>query len=65
MLDDNISEIKKLMANEPKPVTPKGTKSQEDQGLSKLLDLLEKERRQADEPPKKNTSSTTKAPQAE
>lgn len=64
MLDGNISEIKKLMAK-PKPGTPKGKKGEEDDALSKLLRLLEKERQQINQPSKNSDASTNKARQSE
>ena len=60
MLDGNISELKKLMAK-PTPGTPKGAKAEEEHALSKLLQLLEKERQEMKQPRKNSDASTTKA----
>ncbi len=64
MLDDNISQVRKLIAK-PRPGAPKGKETEADSGLSKLLLLLEKERKQMDQPPKNSAGSTTKARQPE
>lgn len=64
MLDNNISEIEKLIAK-PTPGAQKGAKAKEEDALSKLLQLLEKERQQIKQPPKNSDASTTKASESE
>ncbi len=64
MLDGNISELKKLMTKTT-PGTPKGAKPEGEDPLSKLLQLLEKERKEIKQPPKNSDASTDKAPQPE
>ncbi len=60
MLDNNISELKKLVSKQT-PGVPKGAKAEEEDALSKLLRLLEKERQQIKQPPKNSDASTDKA----
>ncbi|RKY04424.1 MAG: hypothetical protein DRP66_11735 [Planctomycetota bacterium] len=60
MLDGNISEIKKLMTK-PVPGVPEDAKAKEEDALSKLLELLEKERQQIKQPPRNSDASTAKA----
>ncbi len=64
MLDDNISELKKLMTKTT-PGTPKGAKPEGEDPLSKLLQMLEKERQQIKQPPENSDASTTKAREPE
>ena len=64
MLDNNISELEKLISK-PTPGTPKGAKAEEEDALSKLLQILEKERQQIKQPPKNSDASTTKASEPE
>lgn len=64
MLDGNISEIKELIAK-PAPDAQKGAKAKEEDALSRLLQLLEKERQQIKQPPKNSDASTTKASESE
>ena len=60
MLDGNISELKKLIS---KPNSD--AKTADADALSKLLQLLEKERQEIKQPPGNSAASTTKARQAE
>ncbi len=64
MLDNNISELEKLITNTTTG-TPKGAKAKEEDALSKLLQILEKERQQIKQPPKNSDASTTKASESE
>lgn len=64
LLDGNISGIKGIMARKDTTL-PKDQQAEEQAALSKLLQLVEKEREQIDKTPKNNAASTAKARQPE
>lgn len=64
LLDGNISDIKGIMARK-NTTLPKDKQAEEHDAMSRLLQLLEKEREQIDRTPKNNAASTAKARQPE
>ncbi len=64
LLDGNISDIKGILAKKNTAI-PKDKQAEEQDAMSKLLQLLEKEREQIDQPPRKNPASTAKPKQPE
>lgn len=64
LLDGNISDIKGIMAKKDTTI-PKDKQAEEQDALSRLLQLLEKERKQIDQTPKNNAASTAKPRQPE
>lgn len=64
LLDGNISDIKEIMAKKD-ATPPKDKQGQEQDAMSKLLELLEREREQIDQTPRNNAASTAKPPQQE
>lgn len=64
LLDGNISDIRGIMGRKDTTM-PKDEQAEEQDDLSRLLQLLEKEREQIDQTPKKNAASAAKARQPE
>lgn len=64
LLDGNISDLRGIMAKK-NTTMPKDQQAEEQKALSKLLQLLEKERKQIDQTPKNNAASTAKPRQPE
>ncbi len=64
LLEGNISDIKGIMAKKDTTI-PKDKQTEEQDALSRLLQLLEKERKQIDQTPRNNAASTAKPRQPE
>lgn len=64
LLEGNISDIKGIMAKKDTTI-PKDKQAEEQDALSRLLQLLEKERKQIDQTPKNNAANTAKPRQPE
>ena len=64
LLDGNISDIKGIMAKRD-PTATKDAQAKEQDALSKLLQLLEKERKEINQTPKNTPASTAKPKQPE